>query len=230
VLYRDDVPFRPARADVTLEPDALVLHMPDGRTRRHPLHGVSVSTTDGFFAELSARGSSPELVRIPGGAAHVAPPRVMRRFVRMLVLETVRPDRESRVFLITPPDHGAVAPNVVRLPEAPSDAAVVDLRVWEALHDWLVGGGRLAALSIADLARLSCIATSQFAALIGEVAAQRALEHVWSANGPLRAGFDLDSALRPLQDAAKHSTRAHEALTSAMAHAAGGGRRRRWFR
>jgi hypothetical protein len=226
-LYRDDVPFRPARADIVLEPDTLVIHMPDGRTLRHDLHGAAVSTMDGFVAERSARGSSPDIVRIPGGRQHVSPPRVLRRVVRMLVVETAT---EPRVFVVTPPDEGAVAPNVVSVPEAPPDAAVVDRRVWEALHEWLAGGGRLTALSISDLARLACMATSQFAALIGEVAAQRALEGVWSSSGPLRAGFDFDTALQPLQDAAKQSTRANDALVSALAHAAGAARRRRRFR
>jgi hypothetical protein len=149
---------------------------------------------------------------------------VLRRFVRMLIVER---DGE-RVVVITPPDDGAVAPNVVMVPEAPSDAAIVDQPAWDALADWLLGGGRLAAFSIADLARLACIATPQFAVLIGEVAAQRALEHVWDASGPLRGGGDLDSVLQPLVDAAKQSSRASEALVSALSHAAGASRRRRW--
>jgi hypothetical protein len=37
---------------------------------------------------------------------------------------------------------------------------------------------------------------------------------------------DLDAALQPLVDAARHSTRAAEALFSALAHAAGVTRRR----
>lgn len=219
-LYRDDEPYRPARAEVHLEVDALLLIMPDGRLRRHPLDGVSATVSDGCVAQPSARGSSHDL-RVHGAARPA--PRVLRRFVRMLVL-----DREGeRNIVITPPDQGAVAPNVVSVPEAPSDAAVIDTRAWDALSDWLLGGGRLSACSIADLARLSCISTPQFAVLIGEVAAQRALEHVWSATGPLRGGSDLDSALQPLVDAAKQSSRAGEALVSALAHAAGATRRRR---
>jgi hypothetical protein len=200
------VPFRPARAEVQLEPDTLLLRMPDGRTRRHSLDGVSAITTDGFVA-----------AKIDAGW--------QRRFVRMLVLER---DAED-VVVITPPDQGAVAPNVVRVPEAPALAAIVDTCSWEALADWMLGGGRLAALSIADLARLACIATPQFAMLIGEVAAQHALEFVWAAAGPLRGGSDLDAALQPLTEAAKSSARAGEALVSALAHAAGA-RRRRWLR
>jgi hypothetical protein len=90
----------------------------------------------------------------------------------------------------------------------------------------LLGGGRLAACSIADLARLACIATPQFAVLLGEVAAQRALDLVWVATGPLRGMQDLDDVLQPLVDAARVSPRASDALVSALAHAAGVTRRR----
>ena len=205
-----------------LDPDALILVMPGSWIRRHPLDGMQITISDGFVSERSARGSSESIITRHG--APPAPPRVLRRFVRMLVLER---DGE-RIVVITPPDHGAVAPNVVQMPEAPTDAAIIDELAWDALAEWLLGGGRLAACSIADLARLSCIATPQFAGLIGEVAAQRALEHVWAASGPLRGGGDLDSVLQPLVDAAKHSTRASEALVSALSHAAGASRRRRW--
>ncbi|HEX5060362.1 MAG TPA: hypothetical protein VFV99_13435 [Kofleriaceae bacterium] len=221
-LYRDPVPYRPARANVQLDPDALILVLPDSWIRRHPLDGMQITISDGFVSERSARGSSESIITRHG--APPAPPRVLRRFVRMLILER---DGE-RIVVITPPDHGAVAPNVVQMPEAPSDAAIIDELAWDALAEWLLGGGRLAACSIADLARLACIATPQFAGLIGEVAAQRALEHVWAASGPLRGGGDLDSVLQPLVDAAKHSSRASEALVSALSHAAGASRRRRW--
>jgi hypothetical protein len=235
-LYRDDVPFRPARAEVHLEPDTLVLFMPDGRMHRHPLDGLTATQSDGYFVDRSARGSSEQIVRIPHGPAQPAAPRVLRRFVRMLVLapEGAANSNEridDRVLhLITPPDYGAVAPNVVSVPAAPEDAAVIDTRAWEALSDWMLSGGRLNACSIADLARLATIATPTFAALIGEVAAQRALEYLWSTTGPLRGGFDLDATLQPLVDAAKHSARANDALVSALSHAAGATRRRRRLR
>jgi hypothetical protein len=135
-------------------------------------------------------------------------------------------DGKAREVVITPPDQGAVAPKILRVPEAPPDSAIVDTRAWEALADWLLGGGRLSAFSISDLARLACIATPQFAVLIGEIAAQRALELVWSARGPMRGSSDLDAALQPLSDAARFSPRAAEALISALAHAAGATRRR----
>jgi hypothetical protein len=203
-LYRDFVMERPARADIQLEPDVLVVVMPDRQARWYTLDGVVATTADGYVS-----------TRVGAG-------RVQRRFVRMLVLE-----REGqRWFVVTPPDQGAVAPNVVRLPEAPPDAAIVDTRAWEALTDWVVGGGRLASCSVAELARLACIATAQFAALIGEVVAQRALEMAWAAGGPLRGSSEVDWALQPLFDAARTSVRANEALVSALAHAAGVRQRR----
>lgn len=221
-LYRDPVPYKPARSDVQLESDVLILHMPDGKLRRLPLNGVAATIHDGCVPQPAARGSSPDLTRVHAGA-HAAVPRVLRRFVRMLVLER----GGDRHIVITPPDHGAVAPNVVSLPEAPQDAAVLEQHAWDALADWLLSGGRLSACSISDLARLATIATPQFAVLIGEVAAQRALELVWSARGPLRGGTELDIALQPFVAAARTSVRAAEALVAAFSHAAGLRRRRR---
>jgi hypothetical protein len=198
-LYHDPVPFR--RAHVQLEADVLVVEMPDGWTRRHILHGAVATINDGCVARHRSRE---------------------RRFVRTLTIE-----RAGRIaVVITPPEQGAVAPNVVNVPEAPTDAAIVDTPTWEALAEWLVGGGRLAACSISDLARLACIATPQFAVLIGEVAAQRALDLVWIATHPMRSMTDLDAALQPLVDAARYSPRASDALVSALSHAAGSTRRR----
>jgi hypothetical protein len=202
-LYRDPVPFRPARAEVQLDAAVLLLTMPDGRQRRHVLDGCAATEADGFVARSDVRHE--------------------RRFVRMLVLER----HDDRHVIITPPDHGAVAPNVVRLPEAPPEAAIVDDHAWDALADWILGGGRLSGCSIADLARLAAIATPQFAVLIGEVAAQRALELVWAASGPLRGALDVEAALHPLVMAARQSPRVAEALVAAVAHAAGATRRRR---
>lgn len=198
------MPWRPARADVALEHDELLIEMPGKRVVRHRLHGVDASTADGVVA-----------------AKHEA--RVQRRFVRMLILES----HDGLVVLITPPDQGAVAPNVVRVREAPPESPILDARSWEALADFLLTGGRLGACSIADLARLACIATPQFAVLIGEVAAQRALELAWGSTGPLRGSGDLESQLLPLVRAARHCARAGDALVSALAHIAGATRRRR---
>jgi hypothetical protein len=212
-LYRDPMPFYSARTEVHLDADVLQLYLPEGRLRRIGLDGCAMTTMDGF---VSARVDHQQGGHGEAGFHHE------RRFVRMLVLERV-----ERHCLVTPPEQGAVAPNVVRVPEAPSDAAVIDAAVWETLADWVMGGGRLAACSIADLARLAVIATAQFAVLIGEVAAQRALELAWATRGPLRGGEDLETSLRPLIDAARYSPRAGEALVSAYAHAAGATRRQR---
>lgn len=202
-LYRDPETFRPARAEVQLDADALQLRMPDGRLRRYPLDGCTPMAIDGFVAARIDR--RPE-----------------RRFVRMLIL-----DRSlDRQVVITPPDQGAVAPNVIRVPEAPAEAPIIDARAWDAVADWVLGGGRLAACAVSDLARLAAIASPQFAVLIGEVAAQRALELVWAARGPLRGVADVETALQPLVSEAKRSPRAAEALVSALAHAAGASRRR----
>jgi len=206
-LYRDPVPFSSIRAEVSLDTNVVVLRMPDGRTRRYLLDGCEALAMDGF---VTAR-------------VDVA---FERRFVRMLVLER----GPECAVMITPPEHGAVAPNVVRVPEAPPESAILEPQIWEVLTDWVTGGGRLAACAIVDLARLVTIATPAFAALIGEVAAQRALELAWIGRGPLRGGTDLDTALQPFVEAARWSPRAAEALVSALAHAAGATRRRRRFR
>jgi hypothetical protein len=206
-LYRDLVPFSSARTEVQLDADVLVLIMPDGRLRKLVLDGCMPVAVDGCVSIN------------PGHADNYD----QRRFVRMLVLER---DIE-RTVLITPPEYGAVAPGVVRVPQAPAESAVLEPTAWDALADWVIGGGRLAAHAIADLARLVTIATPQFAVMIGEVAAQRALELVWMGRGPLRGGVDLETALEPLTLAARYSPRAAEALVSALAHAAGAMRRRR---
>lgn len=224
-LYRDPAPFRPARAEVQLDADVLLLTMPDGKPRRHPLDGHAATLLDGLFVE---RGTP---------RTHARP---ARRFVRLLILEREAPelrwrddpearrerDAPQRLVILTPPERGAVAPNVVRLPEAPDDAAIVDEHVWEALAEWIMNGGRFAAYAMADLARLAAIATPRFAAVIGQVAAQRALELVWATRGPLRGVHDLESALRPLIAAAQRSPRIAEALRAARAYAGTTPRRR----
>src|SRR5687768_2387949 len=108
-LYRDPVQASSARADVQLDADVIVLRMPDGRVRRLSLDGTSPFAIDGFVVFHVDIGSE-------------------RRFVRMLVLEGDTID-----VLITPPEYGALAPNVVRVPEAPAEAAVIDPAAWEAL-------------------------------------------------------------------------------------------------
>ncbi len=196
-LYRDVEPWMPPRAEVQIDADMLWLRTPDGRIRRHALHGCEPFVVDGCYVT-----------------------RDTRRFVRMLVLD-------NETVIITPPDRGAVAPIVVPVPEAPTSAWIIEAYAWDVLADWVCSGGRLGACSIEDLARLATISSASFASLIGEVAAQLALELAWATRGPLRGGADLESALQPFADAARTSHRAAEALISAFAHAAGVRRRRR---
>lgn len=222
-----------------LEAHAIVLGMPDGRRRRHELDGCAPLAMDGCFearalpatrsaGEGHGRAPGPKIegpgfTPGPGGSD----PRGERRFVRMLVLE--QPSQPTAV-IVTPPDEGAVAPSVVRIPAAPIDAAIVDAPAWDALAEWATGGGRLAGLAIADLARLAAIATPQFAVLIGEVAAQRALDLVDAHAGPHRGDGDLHHALQPLTTAARSSPRAREAALAAIAYVASASRRKRRWR
>lgn len=192
-LYRDEA--RPVpRAEVVLEPGQLTLHLPGGGVRAIALDGCAALTAD-----AASR----------------------RRFVRMLILDGTGAHghddaRVQRLVAITPPDRGAIAPRAIRLPEAPVDATVIENDAFDALVDWLMCGGRLAGYSVAELARLSRIASPQFAALIGEVAAQVAIDMVWEASGPWRGGVEVEHALRPLHDASRSSVRAAEALVAAL--------------
>ncbi len=209
-LYLDPVPFR--RAEIQLDPDAVVVDMPDGRRRRYQLDGCTPVALDGFVAQ-----DVDDSTRVHNRT------RIQRRFVRMLVLER----GDLRHVLITPPEQGAVAPNVVRVPEAPSEAAIIDVRAWDAVSDWVLGGGRLGAFAIADLARLVQVASSSFAIVIGQAAAHRALELTWIAISPLRGGaLDIPTSLAPLVEAARQSPRAAEALVAALAYVAGAKRPR----
>lgn len=140
----------------------------------------------------------------------------VQRFVRHLSLWL----SEGRADLITPPDEGAIAPRAAGLPVVPDHAIVLDAPVWEAAVEWVRGGGRLGGRTVAELARIACIATPQFAIIIGEWAAEVAAEMSWERVGPMRGGGDLRHSLRPLHEAARRSPRAAEALTAAMARSA----------
>lgn len=162
---------------------------------------------------LEVRGGGSRWIDLDGCEHEVVDAAFQRRFVRMLTLER---DGE-RVALVTPPDQGAIAPRVARLPSAPEDACVVDDEPWQVVVDWVRGGGRLSGLSVGELARLATVATPPFALIIGEVAAQVAFEMVWEQAGPLRGGAALSDSLAPLQRAARVSPRAAEALVAALA-------------
>lgn len=124
-LYRDPAPFQSPRAALQLDGEELFV-VEHGRLRRHPLDGYAASVHDGSCVVridepgYAGRGSAAGWQR--GSAAEWRPE---RRFVRMLLLERER----ERLAIITPPEHGAVAPNVVRLPEAPGDAVIVEIGV-----------------------------------------------------------------------------------------------------
>jgi hypothetical protein len=139
-----------------------------------------------------------------------------QRFVRHLHLET----GYAELDLITPPEQGAIAPRVAQLPRAPDEAAIIDRPVFDTLVEWLLGGGRLGGRTIEDLARLARLARPTFAVVIGERAAQLALDGTWPFGGPMRGGAigdDVRRRLLPLEMAARDSERAGEALVAALA-------------
>lgn len=186
---------RHARAELALDADSVSLLLDDGHTRQHRLDGCAVLTIDATC---------------------------QRRFVRLLLLECseeARVERSvvERLTLMTPPEFGAIAPPAARVPPAPPEAVVVESESWEVLASWLAVGGRLAACSLGELARLSTIASPLFAAIIGEVAAEAALEAVLARVGALRGGHTVEDALRPFYEAARRSPRAMEALLAALA-------------
>jgi hypothetical protein len=168
---------------------------------------------DGADLELVFPGGVERRIALDGCDAQILDAEHRRHFVRMLVLES----DDARTALITPPERGAIAPRAVSMPRAPDDAVVVDESPWEVVADWVMRGGRLAGLTVAELAALAAIATPQFAIVLGEMAAAAALEIVWEEAGPLRGGVDVDASLQPLYDAARVSVRAAEALVAALA-------------
>lgn len=174
-------------------------------------------------------------LEIGGGALHLTPPdgrarefalagadlavadaTFARRFVRHMRLWS----SADILHLITPPEEGSIAPRAAQLPRAPEDAGIIDRNAFDIVHEWLLSGGRLGGRTIEDLARLARLATSTFAAAIGERAAQMAIETIWPFGGPMRGGAvgdDVRNRLRPLELAARDSDRAAEALVAALA-------------
>jgi hypothetical protein len=137
-----------------------------------------------------------------------------QRFVRHLQIDSA----SEVVNLITPPELGAIAPRAARMPSVPDASLVIDPRVLETVAGWLAKRGRLGGLTISELALLSCLASSGFAAAIGEAAAQTASEMCHDGWGPMRncGVTDIRRALRPLEDAAVTSERASEAWVAAL--------------
>ncbi len=156
------------------------------------------------------------LVALNGARVAVRDATACQRFVRHLAII----GQHGRTDLITPPERGTIAPRAAGLPGVPEDAAVVESGEWETVADWVNGGGRPGGRTVADLARLACIATSQFAITLGEWAAQVAHEMTWERQGPMRSGAGLRHSLRPLEEAAARSARAGEALVAALSRTA----------
>ncbi|HTE55452.1 MAG TPA: hypothetical protein VK698_31575 [Kofleriaceae bacterium] len=155
---------------------------------------------------------------LAGADLAVADATFARRFVRHLRVWTSAGD----IHLITPPEEGSIAPRAAQLPRAPEDAGIIDRHAFDTVSEWLAGGARLGGRTIEELARLARLATSAFAAVIGERAAQIAIETIWPFGGPMRGGAtgdDVRHRLRPLELAARDSDRAAEALVAALAAA-----------
>ena len=151
-------------------------------------------------------------VLLNGAAFHVRDAACAQRFVRHLSLH----HQQGRAHLVTPPDEGAIAPRAARLPVVPDEYLVVDASAWDAVVDWLRGGGRLGGRTVRQLAALARIASPGFAIAIGEWAAQVAAEMIWDRRGPMRGGGDLRQTLRPLEEAAAESPSAAEAWVAAL--------------
>jgi hypothetical protein len=186
-LYRSEELVAMPLASVAIEQDTLDVSYSDGRLRRIPLDGCHLTMADATFH---------------------------RRFVRHL---TITVPEDQPVDLITPPDEGSIAPRAARLPVAPPESAIVTALTWEIVADWVQSSGRIAGRTVAELARLSSLASPQYAVILGELAAAAAIEMVWEHSGPMRGGNDIRDSLRPLEDAARTSARAEEALVAALA-------------
>ena len=153
------------------------------------------------------------VMALGGAIVSVRDAALAQRFVRHAAVRTGR----ERVDLVTPPGEGAIAPRAARLPGVPVDAAIVRGEDWDTAIGWLEAGGRLAGYTVEDLARLACLATSQYAIAVGECAAHVAAEMSWARLGPMRGAGYVYEILRPLEQAARRSHRAGEALVAALA-------------
>jgi hypothetical protein len=177
----------PVRAEIELDEHTLHVRRLDGAARSIELAGARVEVRDGACRHRFVRHA---VVRAPSG----------------------------RLDLITPPEDGAIAPRAARVPGVPRAALIVASPVWDTASSWIGSGGGLRGRTIGELARLACVATSQFAIALGERIAQAAAELTWEGLGPMRGvGGELAGVLRPLEEAAAISPRAHEALLAALA-------------
>jgi hypothetical protein len=157
-----------------------------------------------------------ERVSLEGAVATACDAACASRFVRHVSIRT----QNRCLDLITAPEQGAIAPRAARLPGVPGAALIIDGGVLDTATQWIRSGGGLGGRTISELARLACIATSQFAIVLGECIAHAAAEITWERVGPMRGGGVFVHMLRPLEEAARDSQRAGEALVAALARGA----------
>jgi len=169
-------------------------------------HSLYLSTSGGGWEEVCLEGA-----RVSSRDASCS-----SRFVRHVVVRTAL----RRVDLITPPERGSIAPRAARLPGVPRWSIIIEPAVWETVSGWVRSGGGLSGRTILELARLACVSTSQFAVAIGECIAHVAAEMTWERLGPMRGGGAFLQMLKPLEDAARESPRAGEALVAAQSRGA----------
>jgi hypothetical protein len=169
-------------------------------------HSLYLSTEDELWDEVPLHGA-----RVFARDASCE-----SRFVRHVMVRT----HHQRVDLITPPERGAIAPRAARLPGVPKASRIVEPAVWDTVSSWIRSGGGLSGRTIHELARIASIATSQFAIAVGECVAHVAAELTWQRLGPMRGGGTFVQMLQPLEQAARTSQRANEALVAAMSRGA----------
>jgi hypothetical protein len=165
-------------------------------------HSLYLTMADGRWRGAELRGA-----RI-----YVRDAAYVQRFVRHAVIRA----GDERIDLITPPEAGAIAPRAARLPSVPRHSAIIVTRAWNILTQWVRTGGGLGGRTVAELAELAVIATSQFALALGEHAAELAVQMSWERLGPMRSAGDVRRLLRSFEDEACASPRVMEALVAAL--------------
>ena len=167
---------------------------------------------------LTAPGGQRRRLNLDGASHRLIDATDKGRFTRHLRIELA----VGPVDLITPPEEGAIAPRVLRLPPAPDGAYVVERSSLKIVASWLAGGGRMRGWTVDELSHFARLASSNFAVALGDVAGQVAVEMSWDRQGPLRGanGVEPRLVLWSLERAARDSERAHEAFVAALARCA----------
>lgn len=149
-------------------------------------------------------------LQLSGARFRARDARARQRFVRHLCIWR----ENERIDIITPPEHGAIAPRAVSLPYVPNGAAVVESGEWQALFRWLDSGGRLGSHTMDELSQLSCLAGIDLAADIGRQVAALATEmYTCRRYGPMRSR--VGDPLAELRRTAATSERARVACLAA---------------